>query len=163
MPFEGMLREKYLIKKFGSKNNADLIYERIKEEGKKNKIFFQFSNIKKTPNSFLSHKLLAYAYKKKKQINILGLLFYSYFIEGKDIGNLSILIEIAKKTKIYDKYFEKYILSDQDNQNLLNDENEARNIGVKGVPCFIFNKKFVINGAQSKDNFIKVINSLNYV
>ena len=60
----------------------------------KNKIYFQFNKIAKTPNSFFSHKLLAYAHNKKKQTEVLELLFYKYFIEGEDIGSLND-VEIA--------------------------------------------------------------------
>ena len=66
MPLNGMDRQQYLTSKFGSEDQARLVYQRIEDEGKKNKIYFQFNKISKTPNSFLSHKLLAYAHKKKK-------------------------------------------------------------------------------------------------
>lgn len=161
MPQNGISRELYLNKKFGSKKNADSIYINIENEGKLNNIYFQFGKIKKTPNSFLSHKLLAYAHSKHKQSNVLESLFYHYFIEGNDIGNLEILIQIAKETKIYDKDIENYILSSQDNKNLLNEEEQARLIGVSAVPCFVFNKEYIVNGAQPKESFIQIINSLN--
>ena len=66
MPLNGMGRQQYLTSKFGSKDHAQSVYQRIEDEGKKNKIYFQFNKIAKTPNSFLSHKLLAYAHNKKK-------------------------------------------------------------------------------------------------
>ena len=56
---------------------------------------------------------------------------------------------------------ENYILSNQDNDNLINEEKQARKIGINSVPSFIFNKAFVVNGAQPKENFIRIINSLN--
>jgi len=161
MPLGGMNRKLYLKSKFGSKEKANSTYQRIEEEGKLNNIYFQFDIIKKTPNSFFSHKLLAFAHIKKKQTEVLELLFYKYFIEGKDIGDIKILIKIAKDANVYDRNIENYIISNQDNENLFNEEKQARNIGINGVPCFIFNKQFVVNGAQSKENFIQIINSLN--
>lgn len=160
MPKEGMQRDFYLKTKFGNKENANLIYKRIKEEGIKNNIHFQFNKIKKTPNTFLSHKLLAYAKNMNKQNQVLDSLFYEYFIEGNNIGDIDILIKIAKQTKIYDKNIENYIVSNKDTKNLLNEEIQARKIGVISVPCFIFNKEIVINGAQPKEKFIEIINSI---
>jgi predicted DsbA family dithiol-disulfide isomerase len=52
MPLDGMDRQQYLTTKFGSEENARSVYQRIEDEGKKNKIFFQFNKITKTPNSF---------------------------------------------------------------------------------------------------------------
>ena len=161
MPVEGMKRDLYLNSKFGTKEHADLIYKTIEDEGKLINIHFQFNKIKNTPNSFLSHKLLAYAYKKKKQINVLESLFYQYFIEGSDIGNLETLIQLSKQTNIYDENIKYYLESNLDNQSLLNEQEQADKIGIKGVPCFIFNKELVVSGAQSKENFIKIIDSLN--
>ena len=73
MPLNGIDRQQYLTSKFGSEDNARSVYQRIEDEGKKNKIYFQFNKIAKTPNSFLSHKLLAYAHNKKKQTEVLEL------------------------------------------------------------------------------------------
>jgi len=161
MHLEGMNRELYLNSKFGSKKNAQLIYRRIEEEGKLNNIYFQFNKIRTTPNSFLSHKLLAFAHSKNKQTKVLELLFYKYFIEGEDIGNLEILINLSKDANIYDKNIENYILSSQDNDNLLNEEKQAKKIGINSVPYFIFNKEYVVKGAQPTENFIRIINLLN--
>ena len=161
MPLKGIKREIYLQSKFGSKDNANLIYKKIADEGKLANIYFQFSKINIIPNSFLSHKLLAYAHRKQKQNEVLESLFYQYFIEGNNIGNLKTLIQIAKQSKIYDSNIENYLKSNQNTESLLNEEEQARKIGVTGVPCFIFNKQFVVNGAQKKDNFIQIINSIN--
>ena len=161
IPLSGMDRQQYLTSKFGSEDQARLVYQRIEDEGKKNKIFFQFNKITKTPNSFFSHKLLAYAHNKKKQTEVLELLFYKYFIEGEDIGSLDVLIKVSKDGDIYDEHIEKYIISEDDNESLLNEEKQAKNIGINSVPCFIFNKEIVVNGAQPTKNFIQIIDSLN--
>ena len=161
MSLKGIERQQYLTAKFGSEDNARSVYKRIEDEGKKNKIYFQFNKIAKTPNSFLSHKLLAYAHRKKIQTEVLELLFYKYFIEGEDIGSLDVLIRLSKDENIYDEYIEKYLNSKEDNDSLLNEEKQAKNIGINSVPCFIFNKEIVVIGAQSMKNFIQIINSLN--
>ena len=161
MPPDGIDRQQYLTAKFGSEDNARFVYQRIEDEGKKNKIYFQFNKIVKTPNTFFSHKLLAYAHNKKKQTEVLELLFYKYFIEGEDIGSLDILINASKDANIFDENIEKYIISKEDNEGLLNEEKQAKKIGINSVPCFIFNKELVVSGAQPTKNFIQIINSLN--
>ena len=155
-----MDRDEYLNKKFGGKDKAQEVYKKIQDEGKLSDIHFQFKKIKLTPNSFLSHKLLAFAYKKNKQNDVLESIFFQYFIEGEDIGNVNTLIAIAKQTKLYENGIENYLLSNEDNKNLLNEANQAKAIGISGVPCFIFDKEFVVNGAQPTENFINIIKSL---
>ena len=163
MPLEGMERKKYLELKFGGKNNYKNIYENIYNVGLKNNIHFQFEKIAKTPNSFSSHKLLALAYKSKKQTQVVETLFYNYFIEGVDIGDVKELLRIAKQHNIYQDDTSIYLQSKEDRDNLLAEESHAKELGVTGVPCFIINKEFVLFGAQEKKNFLEIFNSINNV
>ena len=55
-------------------------------------------------------------------------LFFSYFIEGKNIGNKEILINIAKQHGIFNIQTSDYFFSDEDNENLLNEEKHAKEI-----------------------------------
>jgi len=34
-------------------------------------------------------------------------------------------------------------------------------MGINSVPCFIFNKEYVLSGAQPKESFIKMAKSIN--
>ena len=58
MPPDGMDRQQYLTFKFRNEDNARSVYQRIEDEGKKNKIYFQFKKIEKNHNTFLSQKIL---------------------------------------------------------------------------------------------------------
>ena len=87
-------------------------------------------------------------------------LFYSYFIEGKDIGQLEELITIATHNNLDEKETNLYLASDQYKANLFAEEIQARKMGIKGVPCFIIDKKYVLFGAQEKDKFIDLIENI---
>jgi predicted DsbA family dithiol-disulfide isomerase len=160
MPLNGMERQKYLEAKFNGKKNAVNVYKKIKDVGLINNIYFQFDKIFITPNSFASHKLLALAYKLKVQNKVVETLFYDYFIEGINIGNIKELIRISKLHNIFNENTFDYLQSDQDNENLLAEEAQARQLGIKGVPCFIINKQFVLYGAQDKKIFIDIFNRI---
>ena len=82
-------------KKFGASKHASIIYNTNNEVGKRIGIYFQFDKIKRTQNTFSSHRLIELGHKKGKQNQIIESLFYSYFIEGKDIGKMEELITIA--------------------------------------------------------------------
>lgn len=160
MPIKGMDRQGYLELKFGGKKNAIETYRAIYDQGIENNIYFQFEKINIMPNSFASHKLLALAHNFNNQTQVLETLFYSYFIEGIDIGNIDQLILIAKQHNIYDENTLKYLQSDEDNKNLLSEEVHARDLGIKGVPCFIVNKEFVFFGVQTQENFMDIFKKL---
>ena len=160
MPVKGIDRKKYLSQKFGSLENAKKIYEIINYSGKKTGIFFQFDKITKTPNSFASHKLLAMAYKKGLQDQIIESLFYSYFIEGKDIGKIEELITIGKQYDLDENQMNEYLTSNEDREELLKEEFQAKTMGIKGLPSFIINKEYVLFGAQEKSIFVELFNKL---
>ena len=160
MPLAGIDRQQYLNQKFGGSKNASTIYDSINEAGEKIGIHFQFDKIKRTPNTLPSHKLLAFGHKKGKQNQIIESLFYSYFIEGKDIGQLEELISISTQNNLDEKETNLYLTSSQDKESLFAEEMQARKMGIKGVPCFIIDKKYVVFGAQEKDKFIDIIDNL---
>ena len=150
---DGMDRQEYLVSKFGSADAAKTIYDNIYEEGLKVGIDFNFDSIEITPNSFNSHRLLALAYEKNIQIEVLDDLFESFFLKGEDIGNPNILLSIATNNLIDEDELKNY-LSNKDNiEPLANEELQARKMGISSVPTFIVNKQIVINGAQTSENF----------
>ena len=158
---DGMDRQEYLVSKFGSTDAAKTVYENIYEEGLKEGLDFNFDSIEVTPNSFNSHRLLALAYEKKIQEQVLDDLFESYFLKGEDIGNPNILLSIAVNNSIDEDIFKNY-LSNKDNiEPLANEELQARKMGIDSVPTFIVNKQIVINGAQTSENFELIFQKLS--
>ena len=65
-------------------------------------------------------------------------IFFNYFIEGKDIGDLDTIIKILKQTNLYEDDIEEYLLSKKDNESLLNEAKQANAIGISGVYLFYF-------------------------
>jgi predicted DsbA family dithiol-disulfide isomerase len=160
MQADGMDRTEYLVSKFGSEDAAKTIYDNIFEEGEKEGIQFQFDDIKITPNSFNSHRLLALAYQKKIQGEMMEDLFQSYFIKGQDIGDPTVLLDIATKRNIDEEEFKRYLMDKENIEPLANEEIQAKNMGINSVPTFIVNQQIVINGAQSVDNFELIFTKL---
>jgi len=160
MQADGMDRTEYLVSKFGSEDAAKTIYDNIFEEGEKEEIYFQFDDIKITPNSFNSHRLLALAYQKKIQDRMIEDIFQSYFIRGEDIGDPTVLLNIAIKHNIDEDEFKNYLMNKENIEPLANEEIQARKMGINSVPTFIVNQQIVINGAQSVDNFELIFTKL---
>ena len=160
MQADGMDRTEYLVSKFGSEDAAKTIYDNIFEEGEKEGIQFQFDDIKITPNSFNSHRLLALAYQKKIQDRMIEDIFQSYFIRGEDIGDPTVLLDIAIKHNIDEDEFKNYLMNKENIEPLANEEIQARKMGINSVPTFIVNQQIVINGAQSVDNFELIFTKL---
>ena len=150
MPQEGIARDQYLKIKFGGKEFAQPMYDRMTEEAKKEDLNFNLNNIKKTPNTVLSHLLIKLAEQTKVQNQVKEKIYYSYFIEGLDIGNKEILINIATEFNIKESEVNNFFNSD--NVEKVNSYvGIAKEKATNGVPFFEIGKD-VVSGAQSSAN-----------
>ena len=158
MPKDGIDRSKYLEIKFDSKKNAQLMYDRMTEEAKKEGLEFNLDKIKKTPNTVSSHILINLSKKYNTQTKILENLYQSYFIKSLDIGNENILANIGKENGINENQI-RSAFNLRENIDQVNSYSQiARQKGINGVPFFEIGKNF-ISGAQSITNLEKAIQS----
>jgi len=100
MPIEGIDRNEYLQIKFGGKEFAQPMYDRMTEEANKEGLNFNLNNIKKTPNTVFSHLLIKLAEQTNVHNQVKERIYHSYFIEGHNIGDKKILINIGKEFNI---------------------------------------------------------------
>jgi predicted DsbA family dithiol-disulfide isomerase len=158
MPPEGMTRDDYVRAKFGGGDRPRQIYQAIAESGREAGIEFQFSRIRRTPNTVLSHRLIYWSAKQEHQEEVVGELFRAYFEDGLDIGNLEVLVECARRAGLDDELARKFLQSDEGRQEVVASDVYARRLGINGVPCFIVNRKYAVSGAQPPSAFVEVFN-----
>jgi len=155
MPKEGIERDQYLKMKFGGKEFAQPMYDRMTEEAKKEDLNFNLNNIKKTPNTVLSHLLIKLAKQTNVQNQVKEKIYHSYFAEGLDIGNKEILINIATEFNI--KEIEVNNFFNPENAEKINSYiGIAKEKEINGVPFFEIGKD-IVSGAQSSKNLENVI------
>lgn len=153
MPVEGMEREVYLAKKFGSRERAERIYAPIVEAGREEGIAFAFDRIKRTPNTLMSHRLIRIAVKAGRQNQVVDGLFRAYFEEGRDIGDLAIVSDVAQAAGMDRDEVHAHLETDADLDRVRAEDAFARELGIQGVPCFIIERSVVLSGAQPPDVF----------
>jgi len=157
MSKEGIERSKYLEIKFGGKEFAQPMYDQMTSEAKKEGLNFNLNDIKKTPNTVFSHLLIKLAKQSNVHNEIKEKIYQSYFIEGLDIGDKEILINIGKKFNI-----NKDVINDFLNLKNIEKINSyisvAREKEINGVPFFEIGTDF-ISGAQSSINLENAIKS----
>ena len=162
MPIEGMDRIQYIKKKFGSIENAKPMYDNMILQGQQENLEIKLDKIKKTPNTVKSHLLIDYAKLNKVENEVMDSIFESYFFKAKDIGDENVLLEIGKKHDLDIKGLEKFITQKENLQKIDKLDTIAKQMGISGVPFYIFNDKISISGAETVENLTKAINkSLN--
>jgi len=111
-------------------------------------------------NSFDSHRFSHLAKKYGVQNEAEELLFKAYFIEGKNTADHTILTEIGNVLGVDPLETQSVLESDQYADEVNEDIAEAQNIGINGVPFFVFNRKYAVSGAQESKVFLEVLNTL---
>ena len=155
MPKEGMERGEYLRLKFGDARGSGA-YDRISEAGSGEGIEFNFPGIKRTPNTLGSHRLVRYAGELGLQHQVVEALFQAYFVDGRDIGDAMTLLDIGAVAGLERGPLADYMESKAGIEEVAREDEMARRMGVEGVPCFIFERKYVISGAQAPEIFLQV-------
>lgn len=108
-------------------------------------------------NSFNAHRLSHLAKKHNLQNEMEEALFIAHFIEGKDINDTETLTAMAVSLGIDASEVAKTINSAAFADAVKTDQDEAQQIGVGGVPFFVFNRKYAISGAQDEKVFANTI------
>ena len=157
MPAKGILRDKYLEIKFGGKDFATPMYENMKLRAQESGMNLNLDKIEKTPNTVLSHLLINLSAQFNLQNEIKEKIYHSYFIDGFDIGDINILINIAKQNNISENMFKDFI-NEKNIENVNSKILVAKEKEINGVPFFEIGKDF-ISGAQSSIQLESVIKS----
>ncbi|MEX2484696.1 MAG: DsbA family oxidoreductase [Brumimicrobium sp.] len=108
-------------------------------------------------NSRNAHRLLHFAKSKGKQVEFKEALLKAYFEEGKNIDKMDILKSIGASVGLSEEEVGKVYNSADFTENVIEDIQRAQQIGVRGVPFFVFNEKFALSGAQPIDTFRQAI------
>jgi len=151
MPSEGMDRRNYIESKFGSPERARRIHDAVATAGASEGIAFAFDRIKRTPNTVLSHRLLRFAHRYDRQSPLLDGLFRAYFEDGLDTSDVDVLTDIAAAAGLLEEEARRFLLSADEREMVLAEDQLARRQGINGVPCFIFNGRYALSGAQEPE------------
>lgn len=108
-------------------------------------------------NTLNAHRLLHLAANHGVQDKVKENLFAAYFTEGKNIDDQEVLIAIGKSAGLEESEIKKMLESEAYKNEVRQDQYEAFQIGVRGVPFFVFNNKYAVSGAQPSEVFAEVL------
>ena len=108
-------------------------------------------------NTFDAHRLLHYAAAEGKQDALKERLMAAYFCEGEAIGDHAVLARLAGDVGL-DTAEAKAILEDRKFEaEVTGDIQDARELGITGVPFFVIDRKYGISGAQPADLLLRAL------
>lgn len=117
---------------------------------------FNFETIQLT-NTFDAHRVAKHAIKQGKGYEMIDRLFKAFFIQSENIGDHSTLRKLASDIGLTNDDIEAVLVTNEHKRAVLEDENQAKQIGVQCVPFYVFNEKYAVSGAQPPDILLKVL------
>ena len=129
----------------------------LRSEGAGEGISFAFDKIAKTPNTLDSHRLVRWAAGAGVQDAVVEKLFEAYFIDGLDVGDPSVLSAIAEESGMDGVLVTSLLAGDADLEPVEREAGMASEMGISGVPTFIFDSKFMISGAREPELLVRII------
>jgi predicted DsbA family dithiol-disulfide isomerase len=149
LPPAGMERSEYVSRKFGSA--ATGIYTRVAAAGEQVGISFAFDRIARQPNTVDAHRLIRSAGEESHQDAMVETLFQAYFLEGADLSSTAVLLDLAQRAGLDPQRAQACLRDEGTRAAVLDEDRQARELGVEGVPFFVFNRRLAVSGAQEPE------------
>lgn len=108
-------------------------------------------------NTFNAHRLIHLSRIKGLEKEVIDALFEAHFTKGQNIEEKEALKGIGVKNGLDGEEVERLLSSDDFSYEVNQDIMESRNLGISGVPFFLFDRKYAVSGAQPIESFKEVI------
>lgn len=157
-PVEGRDYHQRMTDIIGSVERKNAAFERLTEYGRQVGLDLNFNKISRMPNTLHSLCLITWSQPGEQQNQIVEALFKACFSDGKFLGDDNVLNDIAKEFGFND--FLTRIANSNEVENVRVDIRQSQQLGLGGVPAFVFNQQYLISGAQEEAAFLQLIDKL---
>jgi predicted DsbA family dithiol-disulfide isomerase len=155
VPPEGIDLRERLRKKYG--RDPEGMFDRVEAAARESGIPIDYTRIQRTPNTIAGHTLMRHAGAHGTQGALAMALFNAYFLEGKDIGKVDVLTEIAAAHGFTEDEARSIATDPSELARTRTEAATWAREGVSGVPFTIVGKKVALSGAQPVDVFVEAM------
>ena len=151
MPPQGMARREYCERKFGSLEYANQLYARVIAAAEADGLALNVAGMTRTPNTRAAHRLIEFAGEHRCQDAVVDALFEAYFVSGQDVGDPAVLLHIAVQAGLDRDAVATMLAAPAGDAVIETAERAMHELGVDGVPAFVYNGRLLFSGAQSPE------------
>ncbi|HET9956174.1 MAG TPA: DsbA family oxidoreductase [Polyangiaceae bacterium] len=126
---------------------AETMIARMTEVGRAEGLELRFDRVKRV-NTFEAHRLIHLAHEQGKQDVVKERLLRAYMTEGEVISERDVLVRLAGDCGLESEAVRTALRGEAFAQDVRADEREARELGITGVPFFVFAERYAASGAQ---------------
>ncbi|WP_292831969.1 DsbA family oxidoreductase [Microbacterium sp.] len=116
---------------------------------------YRFDLLKHT-NTVKAHELLHFAKAQHAQHAMEERLMAAYFTEGRHVGRIDDLVELAAEVGLDPDAARDALVSGRYLADVRADQEQAQAYGIQGVPFFVIDGKYGVSGAQPPDAFAQI-------
>ena len=160
MPAEGADKRAYLQARFGDPAKFAAVHDRLIAMAAEVGVTFDPDTPDRIPNTMNAHRLIHWAALQGRQAELVTALFHAYWQQGRDIGDLAVLAEVAGLAGMDAPAVARLLASDADADDIAARDLDARKKGVSAVPTFLIAQQYVLSGAQPPEMWGQVIDDL---
>jgi predicted DsbA family dithiol-disulfide isomerase len=147
----------HLADKYGmSRADAIAAQDRVQASAARVDLAFDFERAR-GGNTFDAHRLIHLAADHGLQGEMEERLFAAYFTRGEAIGDPAVLAAIGVELGLPADEVDRVLASDAYADAVRADEDEARSLGVTGVPFFVVDRAYGVSGAQGAETLLEVL------
>lgn len=159
VPKEGIDFQTYMENRFGT--NFVSKFHQVEQVAQTEGLDFDFSSLPKAINTFTLHRILTIALQDGIQPEVKEAFMKDYFVDRQDLTQENILVELLGKYGWSAEKTLEIINSDVATDEVKEEMNYYRQLGVTGVPYFIFNNKYAVSGAQPAEVFMEILEKVS--
>ena len=160
IPASGVDRTVHLVEKFGGREALGAAERRLEQLGREIGIEFLFDRIERVPNTRAAHRLVAAGTDPAMRSLIAEHVFSAYFERGQDVGDPEVLTAIAARCGLDAGSVRSMLGSREGFDEIARQERAGMELGVSGVPTFVFDRRYLLSGAQPVHVLLELIDHL---
>lgn len=149
---ESSIHELLAVKYGLSLQQAQESNQNVARQAQSEGLTYNFDTIIPT-NTFDAHRLAHYAGEQGKAKEVTERLFRAYFTDSLHIGDRETLVRLAEEVGLEGSAVRNLLEENAYADEVREDENEARRLGIRGVPFFVLRGKYAVSGAQPLEIF----------
>lgn len=150
-------KEAMIERKGAAPEQIDQMFSQVTEMAANAGLDYDFETMKLT-DTFPAHRVFQYADEEDKGTEYFNKLYEAFFLNGELISDAKVLTRIASEIGIDSDRVQEILDNEKEyDKDVVMDIYEAQQVGVQGVPFFVFNNKYAVSGAQPVESFEQVL------
>jgi predicted DsbA family dithiol-disulfide isomerase len=144
-----------LEQKFGGAGRLGAMYAQLAQVGAEVGVHFDV-DAQLACNTQLAHRAIAVASRFGQQDAVVEALFAAFFERGRDLSRPETVVELlaANVSDVDAQTLQTALMDDEASQSVQRDRVVAEQLGIRGVPFFLLDRRLALSGAQDPSTFL---------